>query len=314
MPASSIGAHSMLYLNTSYSAKEAMFAQAADLGASMIRLDIELSGVFVNGISTPDWSGVDEYMTLATKYGLQVLADLTATPYYMVDCPPGTPSNKTYMCPPSSPQAWAQEAALIVAHAKGVIEHFEIINEPDGRWGFLGTAQQYSAILGAACPAIHAANPQAKVILGGIMEQETRGHIYLNKVFGAVNDLDFDIANVHLRGRAQGMGTAVQEWQAYFNRKGFHGPLWITETGYPADARWQTDPPYQNGAQSQADWMAAAIPKMLNNGASRVFVTERDLGTGVYSTEGVLQTPDPLPPSPSVTRRPSFAVVQAIAA
>ena len=44
-----IGAHSMLYLNTPFSAMRAMFAQASDLGASDIRLNIEVSSVFLAG-------------------------------------------------------------------------------------------------------------------------------------------------------------------------------------------------------------------------------------------------------------------------
>jgi hypothetical protein len=82
-----IGVHSMLYLNTPFSAMQAMFKEAAAVGASEIRLDIELSGVFANPNSPPDWSGVDQYMRLARQYRLRVLADLMATPWYMADCP-----------------------------------------------------------------------------------------------------------------------------------------------------------------------------------------------------------------------------------
>src|SRR5579862_5238645 len=84
---SPIGVHSMLYETDPFGAEQAMFAQAADLGASTIRLDIELSGIFTNPGQPADWTGVDQYMTLARRYHLRVLADLLATPWWLAACP-----------------------------------------------------------------------------------------------------------------------------------------------------------------------------------------------------------------------------------
>jgi hypothetical protein len=136
---SAIGVHSMLYLNHSFSAKEAMFAEAAATGASTIRLDIALATVFANPNRPPDWNGVDQYMRRARRYHLHVLADLLATPWYLADCPAGTPFLMTYRCPPLDPAAWGHDAGLIAAHTRAVIDEFEIINEPDGSWAFIGT-------------------------------------------------------------------------------------------------------------------------------------------------------------------------------
>jgi ABC-type sugar transport system substrate-binding protein len=57
VPDNPIGVHSMLYLTHPFSAKQAMFEEAAAVGASTIRLDIELSGVFPNPGGPPDWTG-----------------------------------------------------------------------------------------------------------------------------------------------------------------------------------------------------------------------------------------------------------------
>ena len=38
---------------------------------------------------------------------------------------------------------------MIAAHTRVIIDHFEIINEPDGRWAFLGSPQQYARVLHA---------------------------------------------------------------------------------------------------------------------------------------------------------------------
>jgi hypothetical protein len=302
----------MLYLDHPFSAKEAMFRAAAALGASTIRLDIALSGVFPTPGGPPDWSGVDQYMLLARRYRLRVLADLLATPAYMADC--ATPAEEaiSYRCAPADPWTWGHDAGLIAAHTRGVIDDFEIINEPDGSW-FYGTPQQYARILSASYRAIHAADPNAVVVLGGLMD--IASHTWLDQVLatpGAGALHSFDTANIHVRTAAGQAAPTVLGWRRYLAQRGFRGPLWVTETGYPADPAWQTEPGYRDGAESQARWMTTVIPAMLRAGAAMVFVTERDSLSGRYGSEGVLQSPDPLPADPSCTPRPSYYAVRAL--
>jgi hypothetical protein len=311
-----IGVHSMLYLNHPYSAKQAMFKEAAATGASEIRLDIELSGVFPNPNQAPDWSGIDQYMSLARRYHLRVLADLLATPWYLVSCPPGTPTDQTYLCPPGNPALWGDEAGAIAAHTRGVINDFEIINEPDGSWAFLGTPQQYAALLTASYHAIHHVNPNARVALGGLMDIGSSGRKWMNEVLGSLGNSSvhpFDIANIHVRTTAAQTGNVVTAWRRYFATKHFTGPLWVTETGYPADPTQQTDPAYQDGPEAQARYLNAIIPAMIRAGAAKVFITERDSLTGPYASEGILNTTDPLTANPRDTRRPSFYTIQRLA-
>jgi hypothetical protein len=313
-----IGVHSMLYLNTPYSAMQAMFKEAAAIGASEIRLDLELSGVFANPNSPPDWSGVDQYMSLARRYRLRVLADLTATPWYMADCPIATPpGSPSWICPPSDPGLWGREAGEIAAYTRGVINDFEIINEPDGSWAFLGTPQQYALVLASAYDAIHAANPHARVALGGLMNIGADGVTWMNAMLatrGADARHKFDIANIHIRTpNPATTGAVVRSWRHYFSHNGFDGPLWVTETGYPANPVFQTQPGYQDGPNAQARWMTTAIPAMVKAGAAIVVATERDTKTGRYASEGVLQSTDPLTADLRYARRPSFYAVRAIA-
>lgn len=352
-PAEYLGAHSMLYLNTPFSAKAAIFRQAAELGVSEIRLDIELSAVFpqpgqhrdhdggddsslfqavphplgldplsergADSSSRPraHWAGINQYMLLSRRYHLRVLADLTSTPAYLAECPSKTPQSQSYRCPPRDPGQWARDAAEIAAHTRGVIDDFEIINEPDGRWAFLGSPQQYAAVLSASYDGIHAVNPGAQVVFGGLRNVGTAGMRWMDAVLatrGADAVRKFDVANIHVRTAPSRAGAVVCNWSGYLAARGFNGPLWVTETGYPANPAEQRDAGYQNGASSQARWYQAVIPAMLAAGASKVFVTERDSGEGVFATEGVLDTPDPLPPSPQIVRRPSFYAVQRMAA
>ena len=313
---SSIGVHSMLYLTHPLAAKRAMFREAATVGASTIRVDVELPAIFPAPPATADWSGVDQYMALARTYHLRVLADLTGTPWYMADCPAGTPFDETYLCPPFDARAWAAAAGAVAAHTRGVIDDFEIINEPDGGWAFHGTAQQYAGILAASYDAIHAADPRALVALGGLENVGSYGATWLGQVFatpGSDAVHKFDIANIHVRTSASGAAPTVARWRRYFAGVGFRGPMWVTETGYPADPVYQTDPGYRNGPASQAKWMSRVIPAMLGAGAAMVFVTERDSMSGRFASEGILQSADPLTADPQYGLRPSFYAVRALA-
>jgi hypothetical protein len=309
-----IGVHSMLYVTDPFGAKEAMFKEAAAVRGSVIRVDVALANVFPSASGSPDWSGVDQYMLLARRYHLRVLADLLATPWYMADCASAAQAAVSYRCPPADPVAWAHDAGLVAAHTRGVIDDFEIINEPDGGWAFYGTPQQYAQILSASYEAIHAADPAAQVAIGGLMNVRSRAWIDAMLATPGAGALHkFDIANIHVRTRAAGTGATVGEWRRYFADKGFTGPMWVTETGYPADPAWQTDPGYRDGPASQARWMSTAIPAMLDAGAAMVFVTERDALTGPYASEGFLRTSDPLTADPAYTRRPSFYAIRALA-
>jgi hypothetical protein len=313
---SPIGVHSMLYLTHPFEAKRAMFREAAAAGASTIRVDVELSAIFPAPPAAPDWSGVDQYMALARTYHLRVLADLTATPWYLADCPAGTAFASTYLCPPFDPRAWGEEAGAVAAHTRGEIDDFEIINEPDGGWSFRGTAQQYAGVLAASYDAIHAADPGARVALGGLENVGAYGVTWLSEVF-ATPGFDaihkFDIANIHVRTSASGAAPTVARWRRYFSDLGFDGPLWVTESGYPADRAYQTDPGYRDGPTSQAKWMFRVIPAMLDAGATMVYVTERDSMTGRFASEGILQSSDPLTADPRYKLRPSFYAMQALA-
>ena len=313
---SPIGVHSMLYLTHPFGAKRAMFREAAAVGASTIRVDVELSAIFPAPPAAPDWSGVDQYMALARTDHLRVLADLTGTPWYLADCPAGTAFAATYLCPPADDRAWGQDAGAVAAHTRGVIDDFEIINEADGGWAFHGTAQQYAGILAASYDAIHAADPRARVALGGLENVGSYGVTWLSEVF-ATPGFDavhkFDIANIHVRTSESAAAPTVARWHRYFAGLGFHGSMWVTETGYPSDPAYQTDPGYRDGATSQAKWMTHVIPAMLGSGAAMVFVTERDSMTGRFASEGILECADPLTADPQYRLRPSFYAVRALA-
>jgi hypothetical protein len=313
---SPIGAHSMLQLNSPYSFKQAMFAEAAGMHASAIRLDVAPYQVFPDQSMQPEFAGLDEVMALSEQYHLRVVADLFTVPTWMANCQAPTDPFHMTRCGTDDLADYRAVIALIVAHADPVIRDWEIWNEPDIGEFFTGTAAQYALMLRTAHDAIKAIDPRANVLLGGI--SSTMGMTWLASVFtapGADAAHTFDVANIHERGRLDALAPDLAVWKHFLAGYGFTGPLWVTEHGYPSDPTYQYDPEYRGGLLSQAKYLMASIPTLIDAGAAEVFVTERDNLAGQFASEGVVggDVFDPPVANPTVVEKPAYAALRTMA-
>ena len=313
-----LGAHAMLYFDTPAAGDDAVFAEAVAEHASTVRLDIFIPQLTANA-GAVDWSWVDRIAQLSRRYGIRVLADLTGMPPALAQCPAG-PVN-VYLCPASDPSAWGAIAGQVAARLSGVAVSFEIWNEPDGSWTFLGSPQQYGALLAAAVQSIHAADPAALVTNGGMMGTAGAGGAsWLSTALAAAGARTWralGALNVHIRGLEWSLRPQLLAWREFAAQHGRPGiPIWVTEAGYPADPAAQTDPAFQGGEQAQARYIADALRDLHRAGAAKIFITERDMspGNGAFSSEGViagladdqLNDPNPQP-------RPAFWACRAFA-
>jgi hypothetical protein len=305
-----LGSHAMVYLDAPYGFKEAMFRESALLGASAIRVDLALSAIFAAD-GSEDWRRVDEVVALARRYRLRPVGIVLATPWFLAACPPG--ATAVYACPPADLDAWKRMVSELVAHTRGVIDTFEILNEPDGRWAFAGTAADYARLLRAGHEAITAANPRAQVAIAATMGLASRQ--WLDQVLadaGPHAERLYDIANVHLRAPLGDLRRSVRAWRAFFaSHRAGDKPLWITEFGYPSEPGYQDDPAYRSGAGSQAAYLHRALPILVAAGAAKVFVTLRDNLGGRFASEGLIggTVADPPQPDPLIVPKPAFAAV-----
>jgi hypothetical protein len=272
--AAPISAHAMVHTCcTPEPMKEQVFREAKNLGSAYIRVDIELNGIFATPAAEPDWTRLDEVMELSRKYNLPVLGILLAPP------------------PGADEQDFGTLAGQVAEHAKGTIDHWEILNEPDGEWAFDGTAEEYARMLSASYDAIKMRAPGDTVLLGGVMRPHEPS--WLERVFatpGADAIHKFDVANVHLRGPVDAVVRRYGEFKAWLTARGFSGPLWVTEHGYPADPTYQTDRAYAGGDAAQAAYLTQTLVGLGEAGAPQVFVTLRDnpdLGAQ-YVSEGLI--------------------------
>jgi hypothetical protein len=117
----------------------------------------------------------------------------------------------------------------------------------------------------------------------------------------------FDIANVHLRGPVGAVVSRYREVRARLAARGFNGPLWVTEHGYPADPAFQNDLAFTGGDASQAAYLTQSLVGLGEAGAEQAFVTLRDNLGGAYASEGLVHIEE-TPQAPS-GRRVSFDAV-----
>jgi hypothetical protein len=307
--AGSLAAHGMIYLDSPPSFKEAMFAQAADLGASAIRVDVDVSEI-VHG-DARDWTGLDEDVALARKYHLGVLGVLLGTPADLQRCDASVPAFFRFRCPATDEDRYAGYVGEIVRRAGSAIGSWQVLSEPDNPLMFHGSLDDYARRLVASSGAIRAGG--GRVVLADLASEDRLAYLgRLLKRPGVSGS--FDVAAMSLRGSVRSVVAGARKWRRALAAGGFRGPVWVTEHGYPADTRYQWDPDYRGGAAAQARYLAASLPRLLEL-AQRVFVTLRDSRGGPWASEGLLtgSVLDPPQPDPVVVRRPAARVFQRLA-
>lgn len=311
---SRLGSHSMLYLNHTAVQHEALFRAASEARLRYLRMDFAVGIVF--GRDRPDFSAVERVNALAVRYRLRVVGTITDTPWHIAECPPGGPGPRT--CAPSRQheRTWRDMVSEVVRHAPA-IRHWELGNEPDNGFGFAGAPADYARWATLAVQGIRAAQPAARIIVGGF------SHLDRSYIAAVLHDPSnplveqIDIANLHLRGPMKGMHAAVRRARAFYRRRGFSGPLWVTETGYPSLRRHQHDPKLTGGARDQARWITRAARDMIHAGADAVFVAFRDspefgAGSG-FASEGVVRWPQLTPDGRPYPKR-AYRALRALAA
>ncbi len=304
-----LGAHSMIYLNSTPAEQKAAFATTAAAGLRYLRMDFAVGQIYPQG--GVDFSAVDRVNALAAAYRVEVLGVVTTTPWYIAACPGGATEHLDRCAPaPQHRVRWRRMVARLARRASNV-RFWELGNEPDIGFGFVGTPADYACWAGLAAEGIRAARPHATIVIGGFARVDS------SYIKAALHDAKrplidrVDVANIHLRGTLRGVGSGLKRAQAIYRRAGFKGPLWVTEIGYPSRPEHQTQPGYQDGPRAQARWLRSALRAQVDHGAGAVFVTLRDNpefpATSPFCSEGIVCWPSARP-------KPAFRAVQRLAA
>jgi hypothetical protein len=313
--AAPVSSHAMVHTCcTPPAMKERIFSEAKASGAEFIRVDIELNGIFegYGARERPYWDALDQITDMARRHDIKVLGLILGIPTWLSSCPERGP--EAPRCAPRDPGEFGRLAAEVAEHARGSIDHWEILNEPDAAWAFTGGPEDYARMLSAAHDQIKARVPEARIVMGGVEQPETQD--WVQRVFatpGADAARKFDVAAVHLRLRLRdvmpNLAADLRAWRQLLAANGFTGPVWVTEHGYPADPAFQRAPAYQGGDAAQAAFLRDSVRLLTGAGADQVFVTLRDNLWGEYLSEGLVHIDEAQPHYPAA-RRPAFGVVQ----
>ena len=265
----------------------------------------------------------DEPIRLAQKKGFHILGMLAASPRWASTAPEETAGEgaggfRSY--PPHDLKDWRNYVFQTVSHYKGVIDHWEVWNEPDSgnflkipnRLSFFNSkAEVYARLLKEAYTAAKKANPDAVIVGGGASHSPVTA--WTEKIFRRDAGGYLDVLSYHLYtdGRPgdalptptgnhiSGLYRLMEEYSIQPVKE-----IWETESGimYPAtcytDIR-EVSPGYAVSGMEGALYLVRNYIHLLSHGVKKWFYyhlfvsrqADRREGAGFFEWDG---SPRPL--------------------
>jgi len=220
------------------------WGQAIEAGVRSVRVPAAWAGVEpVN--TTPDnyrWAGLDAAIQFASDAGIQLILTIDGNPSWAAASASGPVTNTADL------QEFVGAAVARYPH----IQYWEFYNEPDHRKAFGLNGDDYAAMLRSIYPVVKAANPNAKVIMGGLALDwfiEDGGPFdshFLDDVLTHCAGPCFDLANFHyypwFRPIWEPYGRDILGKATFVSQKlalhGYSRPIVNTETGWPSGSSW----------------------------------------------------------------------------
>ncbi len=119
------------------------------------------------------------------------------------------------------------------------VKYWEIMNEPamqgrdpSGLKFFYGTPEEYLEILKASYSAIKEADPEAKVVMGGMAGMHEQFVEFWEPIMGEAGNY-FDIANIHsIDTDERREDLFVLKFKRFLKKHGVEKPIWVTEAQF----------------------------------------------------------------------------------
>ena len=282
-------------VDTRWQSDAPMLQASASTGTGLAR--IGLAWVAVEPLNTtPDrfhWEAYDSPLTRISTAGLAALVSIN-------ECPPWACTHSVGPLDQASPDDMAAfMRALVSRYSRPPynVHNWELFNEPDqthqpGDYGWGHHSVEYAAMLKAVVPAMRAADPQARIFLGGLAydwfttENGPFVHSFLADILSLAPDY-FDYANFHYYPQNIHWPTIagkVAELEAIMDAANVHKPLVCTETGLTSS----TNPEFRIpniGASSpalQARWLVQVHAQGFASGVEMItWFTTQDFDTDV---------------------------------
>ena len=207
-----------------------------------------------------DFAWLKQFVALADEYGIKLRPYIGYTPEWAGD--EGADDGIAWNNPPRNLETWSDfvfALASTLADAPNVLS-YEVYNEENTSFWWDGSVEQYGATLSAAAQAIRRADPDAQVLLGGLVYPDDD---WLQSLSEQGRAPDYDVTPFHAYVETWS-DTSVEEYlagqyQEYFvpanETLGEGEPIWINEMGFA------TTP--GRSEREQANWFARAASTFL---------------------------------------------------
>jgi hypothetical protein len=291
--------------------------QASGARNARIFLSWRLLATLPGGFGGPTLPGYDDVVNRLRASGISTYFVVVQTPTW------ATPSGAAEAPPPPVP--FAAFLGQLAAHFRGRVLGYEIWNEPDFTTFWAGGASPdvYANLLRAAYPAVKAADPAAKVGVGGLLGND---YTYLDQLYRQGAGGSFDFVGVHTdescitddpRVRRRDVDGRISRWSFTGYREvrqtmldhGDDKPIWMTELGWStAGGRCPGNPALPAGVSEaeQASFLTRAYACLAADTYVQVgtWFSLSDFGTAptVSNRFGLLRS--------NGSARPAFAAFQ----
>ena len=178
-----------------------------------------------------DWSEWDALFALLREAGVTPLPYVCYTPRWLHPDDP-----KDYWRRPAEAGRFASFVSALVRRYRGQAPSWELWNEPDNDFYWLGTAEQFARLVEAGAAAVRAGDPAARVVLGGMSKGRSP---FLEELLErrAVGGL-VDVISLHGYletwdpGRAEEYPARIEAVAALARRTAPRADVWLAEFGY----------------------------------------------------------------------------------
>ncbi len=211
------------------------------------------------------------------------------------------------------------------------VRDWEIWNEPDLSFFWSGSAADYARLLRVAAIAARQADPQARILFGGLAIFEKPD--WLREVLTVLqNDPDpqlrdafgwyFDILPVHSYSYAWQTFRYLNQVKGTLGAFGLTKALWVNESGLPVwddhpGPTWDPDSAYRGTKEEAAAYVVQSAAYAIWSGARVIFhfMLHDDCGNGpeAHDAFGLYRNPTPAPCYPSdAGARPAAAAYRLV--
>jgi hypothetical protein len=228
------------------------FQEARALGVDWMRVDFRWDAIMPNR-GEFDWAFTDRLVALAAGHNIRLLPILTYAPGWAAVAklgesgglaPRGVDDYEDFVT--AAVRRYGPDGTFTATVGpNGIIDHWELWNEPnlDWFWG-CATPHDYAILLAAGAGAVRAVDPDAVVVLGGLSPSEEpilQFEGFLNVLYDAGVSQCFDVVNLHpYHFQDQSPTTITSRYldaveDLLVQRRDLDVPIWHTEFGYKED-------------------------------------------------------------------------------